>query len=171
MKKLFVKKSCLLILLVMVIPLVFATETKPSPCEADVYRQFDFWLGEWTVELKDGKPAGNNRITRENKCLILEQWQSTRGGRGSSVNYYNPKKRQWVQHWIDDTSIIHLHGNLHDGSMVLEGTILDIGSGETSPLKGSWTPLPDGRVRQYFEQKQDGKWQPWFEGFYKKTNN
>jgi hypothetical protein len=36
------------------------------------------------------------------------------------------------------------------------------------PFRGLWTPLPDGRVRQFFEQSNDGgeTWVPWFEGFY-----
>ena len=38
------------------------------------------------------------------------------------------------------------------------------------PFRGRWTPLPDGRVRQYFEElTPDKKWQPWFEGFYAKA--
>ena len=32
---------------------------------------------------------------------------------------------------------------------------------------GTWTALPDGRVRQYFEEaRSPGTWTPWFEGFY-----
>jgi hypothetical protein len=42
----------------------------------------------------------------------------------------------------------------------------------SAPFRGLWTLLPDGRVRQFFEQydKDSESWAPWFEGFYTKTN-
>jgi len=43
-----------------------------------------------------------------------------------------------------------------------------VSNGVTAPFRGLWTPQPDGRVRQFFEQSDDGgkTWKPWFEGFY-----
>lgn len=46
------------------------------------------------------------------------------------------------------------------------------------PFRSRWTPLPDGRVRQFFEElisdniseaAGEEKWQAWFEGFYAKA--
>jgi hypothetical protein len=36
-----------------------------------------------------------------------------------------------------------------------------------------WTPLADGRVRQFFEQSDDDgtNWTPWFEGFYSRVDD
>ena len=39
--------------------------TAAPPCDAPEFRQFDFWLGEWTVTKPDGQLAGTNRISRE----------------------------------------------------------------------------------------------------------
>ena len=53
------------------------------------------------------------------------------------------------------------------GAMLLVGTIRYLNAGTQHPFRGRWTPLDDGRVRQFFEQQDDeGQWQTWFEGFY-----
>jgi len=59
-----------------------------------------------------------------------------------------------------------------DDGMAMEGYIHYVGNGTTAPFRALWTPLPDGRVRQYFEQSNDdgGTWVPWFEGFYTRKN-
>jgi hypothetical protein len=60
-----------------------------------------------------------------------------------------------------------------DEGMRLVGTLHGVGSDTTLPFRGLWTPLPDGRVRQFFEQSNDDgtTWTPWFEGFYTRTEN
>jgi hypothetical protein len=57
--------------------------------------------------------------------------------------------------------------------MLLSGTIHYIANGQTAPFRGLWTPMPDGRVRQYFEQSNDdgATWEPWFEGFYSRKQS
>ena len=140
-----------------------------NPCTAEAYRQFDFWRGHWEVAA-GGKPAGHNRITSEhNGCLLSERWKSVQGGTGSSMNFYDPARGQWRQVWVSAGTIIDIAGGLDAGSMVLEGTITDLASGEQLPFKGVWTPLEDGRVRQFFEEYRDAGWKPWFEGFYTKV--
>ncbi|RLQ22320.1 hypothetical protein DWB85_08555 [Seongchinamella sediminis] len=133
------------------------------------HRQFDFWLGEWAVHNGAGELGGHNRITAvQQGCVLEEQWRSVRGGTGQSLNYYDPGGGQWRQLWLDaGASIIDIRGGLEDGSMVLEGSIYYLASGSQKPFRGTWTPLADGRVRQFFqEQDDDGNWQTWFEGFY-----
>ena len=167
------RTGCYFIVVTLLLPILFSISAQSQdnsvPCDSIANRAFDFWLGQWKVESDDGKYLGGNAITRENNCLLLEQWQSASGNRGTSINYYDPLQQQWVQHWIDDSNIIHLSGNMEQGSMVLAGTIFGRDSGNTYPLKGTWTLLPDSRVRQFFEIQKDGYWQPWFEGFYRKS--
>ena len=52
--------------------------------------------------------------------------------------------------------------------MLLVGTLHTVGTGVTKPFRGLWTPLPDGRVRQFFEHSDDGgaTWVSWFDGYY-----
>jgi len=144
---------------------------KYSCMDKPAHRQFDFWAGSWRVTDKDGeKTYGNNTITvEENGCLLQERWRSASGGTGSSINYYNPDDGMWRQLWVDSgSSIIDIAGNLHDGSMVLVGTIYYLGEARRADFRGTWTPLPDGSVRQFFEERNaDGEWQTWFDGYYR----
>ncbi len=139
-----------------------------SPCAAAEHRQFDFWVGGWVVEV-DGNRAGRNEITRRHDgCLLEERWISVNGGTGSSMNFYDPAAAQWRQIWVSGGTLIDIAGGLEDTSMRLTGTITYLAEGTSLPFRGLWTPLVDGRVRQYFEEQRDGRWQVWFEGFYRK---
>jgi hypothetical protein len=146
------------------------------PCEYDdAFAAFDFWLGEWEVHLADGRFAGMNTIAREEHgCLITEHWRGAGGTTGSSVNYVDKRSGEWVQVWNSaGGSQIDIRGGLTDEGMLLKGSLHDVSSGETYPFRGLWTPLPDGRVRQYFEQSNDGgdSWSTWFEGFYSRRDD
>jgi hypothetical protein len=57
--------------------------------------------------------------------------------------------------------------------MRLVGQIRNVGGGATAPFRGLWTLLPDGRVRQFFEQSNDdGKtWVTWFDGYYTRKSS
>lgn len=141
-----------------------------SPCETEpAFDQFDFWIGTWRVEDASGKFVGTNRIERKDGgCTVLELWTGAGGGSGSSINFYDPARERWVQVWSGAGGTqIRIEGGLEDGSMVLAGRIYYVGRDTSADFRGTWTPLADGRVRQYFEQRDEaGEWQPWFEGFY-----
>jgi hypothetical protein len=141
------------------------------PCEHQPgFSDFDFWLGSWDVHLANGTPAGTNTITREERgCVLVERWHSANGGTGMSVNYLDLSANEWVQVWnAAGGTQINIRGGLTDEGMAMSGTIHYVANGTTAPFRALWTPLEDGRVRQYFEQSNDGgeTWVPWFEGFY-----
>lgn len=151
---------------------VLAQDAAPAaPCESGVYHAFDFWLGDWEVFLPDGSKAGENTISRqENGCLLLETWTSATGGSGQSYNFYDPGRGVWRQIWVSSFGTIDYAGALNDaGQMVLEGDV-SYRNGTTAPFRGTWTPLPDGSVRQYFQQYDvDAKaWNDWFTGIYRR---
>jgi len=117
---------------------------------------------------------GINRIRRRaDGCLLLEDYSSVGGLTGTSINYYDPSSSRWHQHWVDSgNSIIRLEGGLEDGSMRLQGPIYFLTSGATAPIRGSWTLLPDGRVRQLVEQQNtSGTWELWFDGYYQRYDS
>lgn len=161
-------------ILLFTLPLAATAQQAPFDCsESATHRQFDFWLGDWEVRDSEDTLQGHNRISAVQKgCAMEEQWRSIRGGTGQSINYYDPRTGQWHQLWTDaGASIIDISGKLVDGSMVLEGEIYYLSRNVKMPFRGTWTPLDDGRVRQFFqEQDRQGKWQTWFEGFYQKTS-
>src|SRR5262245_54399821 len=147
-----------------------ATAQAATPaCATGPFREFDFWVGEWDVRDADGKTAGANRITsEENGCVLIEHWKSIQGGHGQSYNYYDPATQKWNQLWIGLGILLHMEGSFADGSMKLEGALQYLTQNKTTTLRGTWTALPDGRVRQLFEESTDGgkTWALWFDGYY-----
>ncbi|MEN8145329.1 MAG: hypothetical protein ABFS14_10305 [Gemmatimonadota bacterium] len=137
------------------------------------YSEFDFWVGDWTVTNAQGNTAGTNKIEKiEKGCLLLESWTSARGGTGTSINYWDPVAENWTQVWVSaGSTIIRLQGGLKDSAMVLEGTWQNP-SGQITPMRGTWTPLEDGSVRQLFQVSNDdgATWSVWFDGNYVRTD-
>ena len=153
--------------------LVDQVKRTARPCEnLPVYRQFDFWVGEWDVSIPSGRKAGTNTIQKiAGGCALLENWSSLSGvSTGESLNYYDPAKKKWVQIWADSSGeIIPTEGELKDGAMRLEGELIGR-DGKKSLYRGTWTPLDDGRVHQFLEESKDGgkTWNTWFDGYYKR---
>ena len=151
--------------------LIGEMEKKAYPCEHQAgFGDFDFWIGEWDVHVANGGFAGSNVIAREERgCVLVEHWTGASGSTGMSINYLDLATDEWVQVWnAAGGTQINIRGGISDEGMALEGTIHYISNDTTAPFRGLWTPLPDGRVRQYFEQSNDDgeTWTPWFEGFY-----
>ena len=149
-----------------------AEAQRPPGCSSPEYRQFDYWLGEWTVTDSSGTQTyGSNLITAEEAgCLLHEHWRGSQGGTGQSFNFFDRVKGHWEQLWIaSGGNVLRLAGNLIGTSMVLEG---EGRSPSGAPLLNriAWIPQPDGRVRQLWSISTDqGKtWQASFDGWYRK---
>ena len=147
----------------------FAAQSRTPPQPAPEASQFDFWVGEWTVTTPDGKVAGTNVIERVSGGHgLLEHWTSARGGSGRSLNAYNPTKKQWQQFWVGgDGMVLELSGGLDaKGAMVLSGP--SSAPNEAALNRVTWTPHPDGSVRQFWEVSKDGgaTWSVVFDGRY-----
>lgn len=151
------------------------TPVQQFPCEdREKFREFDFWIGEWDVHVANGTFAGKNKIeSTQAGCALLENWVGASGNPGMSINYFDIATNEWVQVWSSAGGVqIDIRGGLTDDGMLLVGQINYVSNGTSAPFKGLWTLLPDGRVRQFFEQSNDGgeTWQPWFEGYYTRTS-
>ena len=140
-------------------------------CDGVEHRQFDFWLGEWEVTAPNGQPAGRNSITRElSGCVLHEHWTGAGGMRGESFNTWDRTRKRWHQTWVSSTgNLLVLEGGIVGGAMQM--------TGESTSPKGTvlnritWTPSPDGSVRQFWEASTDGgkTWQVAFDGRYRRT--
>src|SRR5215470_6657481 len=102
----FMRKGLLLILIATTYLQAGAQKT---PCTTDaIYRQFDFWIGEWDVYAKSGKKAGDSKIELIlDSCIILENWKNASSNNGlyyagKSFNTYNAATKQWQQTWVDN---------------------------------------------------------------------
>lgn len=146
-------------------------QPRPNPCDAAEFRQFDFWIGDWQVKGPGGAVIGENTIERiAGNCGIHENWRGAAGGAGRSLNTYQRSEGKWHQVWVGSGGgLLHLIGGLEDGKMVLEGRTT--GPNNVVTLhRVTWSPLPGGRVRQFWESSTDaGKvWTVAFDGTYEK---
>lgn len=150
---------------------VQAQQQAPPDCSAPEFRQFDFWVGDWTVTNPQGQTAGTNRITRILKnCVLLEEWTGATGSSGKSFNTWSRQDGQWHQTWVSDTgALLLLAGGLKDRSMVMEGTT-KAPDGSTVHNRITWSTINGNadRVRQHWEQSRDagGTWTTAFDGTY-----
>ncbi len=145
--------------LVMMLSLQQAQAARPRPCTAPLHRQFDFWLGVWDVVGAAGQFAGTNRIELvDGGCALFESWSSGGGGyTGRSLSSVGGDGR-WRQTWVDSSGLrLELVGGLVDGKMVLEGeTPASAPGGPPARNRITWSPEPEGRVRQLWETSADG---------------
>ena len=143
-------------------------------CQADEYRQFDFWIGSWEVMVAGDKKAGDNVIEAVNNgCALMESYVTEGGYRGHSFNIYDASRKVWHQTWVDNGGLLlTIEGGLSDGSMVMTGTRpRKTPQGEVLD-RISWTPLGDGSVQQVWEVSGDdgASWKPIFDGNYRRKN-
>ncbi|HTS89197.1 MAG TPA: hypothetical protein VMG41_11970 [Gemmatimonadales bacterium] len=145
----------------------------PAGCPEPAQRQFDFWIGDWTVTDSAGAQTfGHNLVTLEEAgCLIHEHWTGQGGGTGQSFNYYEPSATEWRQIWVASRgTVLQLAGGLVGSSMVLTGKGGSTAGSPASMDRIAWTPEPDGRVRQQWSTSTDSgrTWQVTFDGWYRK---
>ncbi|HRH46727.1 MAG TPA: tetratricopeptide repeat protein [Pyrinomonadaceae bacterium] len=153
------------------IDLVKRSDFAVNPCKASPdFRQFDFWIGEWVAKTPNGAIGGTSSIQLIlNSCVIFENWTSMGGTSGKSFNIYDVTDKKWHQTWMDAAgTFTHYIGEFKDGKMVLIGD--GIISGQKALLKMTFTPLPNGEVRQFGENSVDnGKtWTIAFDFIYSK---
>jgi hypothetical protein len=148
----------------------------PKPvdvCKAGHHREFDFWVGDWDVYGPKGRLLGHNTITRDlDDCVIAEHWRGNGGTDGKSHNIYDAARGRWTQYWVDNGgNTLLLHGGFRDGSMVLRGDTPAQGNQPAATQRITWTPQPDGRVRQHWETSTDAgqTWTTAFDGWYQKA--
>ncbi|MES2847569.1 MAG: hypothetical protein V4685_00825 [Bacteroidota bacterium] len=141
-----------------------AVTAQQRPCAAKVYRQFDFWIGEWEVFDTSGKKAGDSKISvLLDSCIILEEWASAtvvKGIRyaGKSYNTYNAAKKSWQQYWVDNAAGVteYFNGHYKDKKMILE-TDNEKQANDTFKIQRmTFHDLGRDKVRQHGENSVDG---------------
>ncbi len=145
----------------------------PPNCESEKYREFDFWIGEWTVYSGENI-VGHNIIERMfDKCVLTEHWKGAQGSEGKSYNIYDRGYDRWHQTWVDASgNLLELDGAFTDGKMILSGKRPRQDGSSEAMHKISWTPNEDGTVRQHWQVNRDGEnWTTVFDGLYKKDHD
>jgi len=151
-----------LLLVIFLLPLLSMAQNNQRPRCADqpVYRQFDFWVGEWNVFATNGQQAGTSKVERLlDSCVLLENWYATRGSTGKSFNTYNALKAKWQQYWVDDSGGVteYINGRFENGSMIMETEKIPLPNQQGFRImRMTFTPLSKDKVRQHGENSIDG---------------
>jgi hypothetical protein len=140
----------------------------PKPCETNpAYKAFDFWLGEWDVQVA-GQTIARSRIEKiDDGCIVQENRMPFAGRVGKSWNFFDASTGMWEQIWMSGGSLLRLQGQLTGGTMAYHGLTAQP-NGHSIQERLTFTPLPAGRVHQFWEQSNDdGKtWTIAFDGIY-----
>lgn len=141
-----------------------------NPCGGTVYKQFDFWVGEWDV-FAGGKQIGTNSVQKIlGGCVVFENWTDMRGRGGKSFNTFNSQKGKWQQTWVDDNgNVIEFVGEAKDGVMTYHAETI-ANDGLKIQNRMTFTKILDNRVRQFWEQSRDAgrSWTVAFDGDYQR---
>jgi hypothetical protein len=143
-----------------------ASKVATAKCSAPVYRQFDFWLGDWDTFDSDapGKPsiARNHVDAILDGCVLREDYDQFDGHHGQSFTIYDATRKVWHQSWVTNRGeLLVLEGRLQGSRIVLDG--IDHRAGNTR-IRVSWEPQADG-VREIAIRSLDegNHWQPMFD--------
>ena len=135
-----------------------------SPCGKDpIYRQFDFWIGEWDVFGPKGNKAGDSKISLIlDSYIILEEWTSnakagTFGYKGKSFNTYNSQRKQWQQMWVDNVGggTQYVYGKFESNKIVFQTDPQPFKKDSTMIQRLTFFALEKDKVRQLGEQSKD----------------
>lgn len=144
-----------------------------AACSGPEHRQFDFWVGDWTV-YRTGQNAdiARSRVERLfGDCVIRETWMPLQGGGGGSLNHFDTQQGRWHQTWIDSrNSRVVFEGGLVDGKMVLTGFWKNAqGPGKDGLVRMTYSRLDGGAVRQFGEISTNHglSWVPFFDLTYR----
>ncbi len=136
-------------------------------CALPEHRQFDFWLGDWSVVIRARKAPGveqwaeargTNRVRSTFAgCVIEEQFEAGGPGApwaGHSVSLFTGG--HWRQTWVDDSgSYLAFQGDWQDGRLVLFGEPVEK-EGKRTQMRMVFYDLTPKSLRWSWERTTDG---------------
>lgn len=147
---------------------VLLAQTAPAqqhPCRnAPEYRQFDFWIGEWDVEVKGTVRARSSIQLILDDCVIFENYDRDNYS-GKSFSSYVAESKTWKQHYVDSKGEISIWSGRLEGDRMIFISRNDAGK---IVQRMTYSRTGADRVRQLIETTtDDGKsWKPSFDGTY-----
>jgi len=135
------------------------TPPPKSPCTNNpVYRQFDFWIGDWEAFGVNGKKQGDSHIERLlDSCVILENWTGAGGYSGKSYNTFNSGTQKWQQYWVDNAGGVteYFNGHFEDNKMIMETFNVKQQDGKVKIMRMTFFNLGPDKVRQFGQSSAD----------------
>lgn len=134
--------------------------SRTSFCNFPEARQFDFWLGTWSLTWGEGGNAGTGRnvITEElGQCMVEENFSSDGSEPfvGRSVSVYDKKTGQWKQTWTDNRGgYLDFTGGWQDGKMILSRAVVTDSVQYLQRMV--WSDITPKALEWNWEQSDDG---------------
>jgi tetratricopeptide (TPR) repeat protein len=148
-----------------------AAEDAITPCKRDPEtRKLDFWVGEWKLTARNGRPAGESSIQLvSGQCAVLENFHNVNGAEGKSLSAYNSLTKKWQQFWVAQIGgVTEYRDSKWDGNTLILYSSTVKANGQPQLIRMSYTPLSPDQVRQFGEiSDDDGKtWQRQYDIIY-----
>lgn len=132
-------------------------DRKVRPCVYSAEsKQFDFWVGEWDVYNPQGRKDGTSVIQSiASGCGILENWTSSLGNPGKSINFYDATAGKWFQYWIGSSGGAQRYSGVYkDGAIWYEGEPFEK-NGKKILSRLTFFNIDANTVRQLAENSSD----------------
>jgi tetratricopeptide (TPR) repeat protein len=128
-----------------------------APCRSQPqHKQFDYWVGEWSVTSQGAKVADSSIQRIVGGCVIYENYSQANGYTGKSFNFFDSALKKWRQTWVDAAgNVSEFTGEFRDGAMHYEGEA-HLKDGTRVQRRMTVHDLGPDRVRQYSERSTDG---------------
>jgi hypothetical protein len=144
-----------------------------AACQAAVYHQFDFFVGDWNVTSTSGAKIGSDVVSKAyGGCVIVEKWHDAGDpGGGVGLTGYQSGRHMWHQDFMDDTGfVLAIDGGMVGQQMIMTG--VDYPKAGTKRLhRVVWTVRADKSVEELWKTSADGgaTWQVHFDGIFRKA--
>jgi len=127
-----------------------------KPCAGGEHRQFDYWLGSWSVSY-GGPPTGTSKVELAlDRCMIVESWDGARNHSGKTMFGYSPDDHSWYGMFADNEGRVHIfsQGKVSAGAAEFRGTSHGP-NGETVLNRVKIVRVSADKVEQTWEKSSD----------------
>lgn len=136
-------------------------------------RQFDFWLGDWTVASPGGSGDSTSKVYLAlNQCLLVESWDDGKGHKGENMFAYSSDDKSWHGMFADNQGRVHVFaGKVTPGSAEFYGPSRGP-KGEAVLNRIRVVRIAGDKVEQSWEKSADNgaNWTHVFQGEYSRKN-
>jgi hypothetical protein len=149
-------------------------EDSPQCSTSAASREFDYWLGDWTVTYPGASSSATSTVSLElDKCLLVESWIGGKGHSGKNMFAYSPDDKNWHGMFADNEGRVHvLEGNVLSGSAEFRGSSRGA-NGETVLNRIRVVRLTPDKVEQIWQKSTDKgvTWTTVFHGEYSRRKS
>src|SRR4051812_36614971 len=80
-------------------PAAAAPAPAAGPCEGELYHQFDFFAGTFTVADQNNAIIADETVAPQfDHCILHESFVGRNGRAAESMSFYDPAQRKWFQY-------------------------------------------------------------------------